>query len=500
MTLNDIYLLSPELSIAILAGLLLVVDLCFHRKIHIAPIAIVGLAIPLGLSILLWLDLDPTTRTLTNDGILAKTFTVDRFSLFFKLLLIGTVATVILISRDHARRFRSFEAEFYSLLLFSTSGMMLLSSSIELVTIYVSLELTALPVAALVAFSRDGRSSEASLKFLVLSGISSALLLYGMVLVYGLTGSTVLSEISVRLSTIGFNTTFPTGSYALLLGIILLIAGFGFKITAFPFQMWAPDVYEGAPTPITTFLSVASKAAGFAVILRVLYTAFDFPDVAVEWSYIFAILAALSMTIGNIIAIAQRNIKRMLAYSTIAHAGYIMVGVAAYPAVHQSGLGEDGGASGVLFYLAAYALGNLVAFSAIIGASSHLGNDRIDSYAGMARRAPLIGVPLALSMISLTGLPPTAGFMAKIYIFGAAVDNGLAWLAIIGVLNSVLSAFYYFRIIKIMVLAPPLQNTPIRLERLVLFALMVTTIGVLLFGIYPTPLIELAKSAVSSFL
>jgi NADH-quinone oxidoreductase subunit N len=321
-----------------------------------------------------------------------------------------------------------------------------------------------------------------------------------MVLVYGLTGSTVLSEISVRLSTIGVNTTFPTGSYALLLGIILLIAGFGFKITAFPFQMWAPDVYEGAPTPITTFLSVASKAAGFAVILRVLYTAFDFPDVAVEWSYIFAILAALSMTIGNIIAIAQRNIKRMLAYSTIAHAGYIMVGVAAYPAVHQSGLGEDGGASGVLFYLAAYALGNLVAFSAIIGASSHLGNDRIDSYSGMARRAPLIGVPLALSMISLTGLPPTAGFMAKIYIFGAAVDNGLAWLAIIGVLNSVLSAFYYFRIIKIMVLAAPLQNTPIRLERLVLFALMVTTIGVLLFGIYPTPLIELAKSAVSSFL
>ena len=500
MTLNDIYLLSPELSIAILAGLLLIIDLCFDRKIYIAPIAIVGLAIPLSLSIFLWIDLDSTTGTLVNDGLLEKTFTVDRFSIFFKLLLIGTAATVILISRDHARRFRSFEAEFYALLLFSTSGMMLLSSSIELVTIYVSLELTALPVAALVAFSRDGRSSEAGLKFLVLSGISSALLLYGMVLVYGLTGTTVLTEISIRLSTIGISTNFPASSYALLFGIVLIIAGFGFKITAFPFQMWAPDVYEGAPTPITTFLSVASKAAGFAVILRVLYTAFNISDVAVEWSYIVAILAALSMTIGNLIAIAQKNIKRMLAYSTIAHAGYIMVGVAAYPAANQAGLGMDGGASGVLFYLATYALGNLVAFSAIIAVSSYLGNDRLDSYSGLARRAPLIAIPLAFSMISLTGLPPTAGFMAKIYIFGAAVDNGLAWLAIIGVLNSVLSAYYYFRVVKLMVLSPPLQDKPVRLDKPVGLALMVTTIGVLLFGIYPAPLIELARSAVSSLL
>ena len=206
---------------------------------------------------------------------------------------------------------------------------MLLASSVELITLYISLELTALPVAALAAFNRDGRSAEAGMKFLILSGISSAVLLYGMVLVYGFTGATTLDDIAARIGQIGLTDSEPFGSYALLLGIVLIVAGFGFKITAVPFQMWAPDVYEGSPTPVTAFLSVASKAAGFAIVLRVFYVAFPMDMVSIEWSALFAVLAALSMTVGNFAAIAQSNIKRMLAYSTIAHAGYLLVGLAA---------------------------------------------------------------------------------------------------------------------------------------------------------------------------
>ena len=220
--------------------------------------------------------------------------------------------------------------------------MMLLASSVELITIYVALELTALPIAALAAFMPEGRSSESGLKFLILSGVSSALLLYGMVLVYGFTGSTVLPDIAARIAEVGLDVSLPFGSYALLLGAVLIVAGFGFKITAFPFQMWAPDVYEGAPTSVTAFLSVASKAAGFAVILRVFYVAFPLDALSIEWSAIFAVLAALSMTVGNLIAIAQSNIKRMLAYSTIAHAGYIMVGLAAVAARVDSGQVDAG--------------------------------------------------------------------------------------------------------------------------------------------------------------
>ena len=261
MTSHDIYLLSPELATAGLAGLLLLVDLVVRRKGWLAPAAVLGLAAPLAFTILLWLDLD-AGRSLASDGILSESFVVDRFSLFFKFLLIGSAAVVMLMSGGYARQVQRFESAFYALALFSTSGMMLLASSVELVTIYVSLELTALPIAALAAFLADGRSSESGLKFLILSGISSALLLYGMVLVYGFTGATVLSEVGARIIDIGLDDGLPFGSYALLFGVVLIIAGFGFKITAFPFQMWAPDVYEGAPTSITAFLSVSQQGRG----------------------------------------------------------------------------------------------------------------------------------------------------------------------------------------------------------------------------------------------
>ena len=440
MTLHDLYLLSPELSMAGLALLLLLLDLLVRRKEPLTALAFLGLGVPLGFSIALWLDLD----SIKNDGILTDTLVVDRFSLFFKFLFIGVAALVILVSSEYVKKFERFQIEYYALVLFSVSGMMLLASTMELITIYISLELTALPIAALAAFLRDGRSSEAGMKFLILSGISSALLLYGMVLVYGLTGSTMLPDIALQLGERGL-------SDALLVGVGLMIAGFGFKITAVPFQMWAPDVYEGSPTPVTAFLSVASKAAGFAVILRVFYIAFPMDALSLEWSLTFAVLAALSMTLGNLVAIAQSNIKRMLAYSTVAHAGYLMVGLAAARATGDQGVI---GPLGVLFYLGGYAATNLAAFSAVIAISDRIGSDNIDDFAGMGRRASYLAAALAFAMVSLIGVPPTVGFMVKVYIFGAAVNSDLAWLAVFGVVNSVISAYYYLRVVKVMYWLP----------------------------------------------
>ena len=492
MTPHDLYLLSPELSVAGAALLLVLVDLVVRRRGVAELLAIAGLAVALGLSVILWFDLN-------GDGVDATsgvfdTLVVDRFSLFFKFLFLAVSAAVVLASTDYVRRFERFRAEFYALILFSTSGMMLLSSTVELITIFISLELTALPIAALAAFARDARSAEAGMKFLILSAISSAVLLYGMVLVYGFTGSTMLTDIAGQLGNVGLSADTPFGSNALLFGIVLIIAGFGFKIASVPFQMWAPDVYEGSPTPVTAFLSVASKAAGFAVILRVFYIGFSMEVLSLEWSAIFAVLAALSMTLGNLVAIRQDNIKRLLAYSTVAHAGYLMVGLAAI-AARTADPSEGAGASGVLFYLGGYAATNLAAFAAVIAISNRINSDWIDDYAGMARRAPFLALVLAFALVSLIGVPPTVGFMAKVYIFGAAVDANLEWLAVVGVLNSVVSAYYYLRIVKVMYLSPPVTEERIGSALPMRVAVMGAFAGTAFFGIYPTPLLNLARTA-----
>ena len=496
MTLHDIYLLSPEISMAGLALLVIVLDLIFSRKGVITAVAVLGLAVPLVLSLVLWFDLNDqaTTQMEADFGTGFVTFVVDKFSLFFKFLLVGVTALVFLASSEYVSKFKKFHGEFFALVLFSTSGMMLLASTVELISIYVSLELTALPIAALTAFLRDSRSSEAAMKFLILSAISSAVLLYGMVIIYGFTGTTVLADIATQLGNL-VDGDAAFGGNAMLFGVILVTAGFGFKISSVPFHMWAPDVYEGSPTPVTAFLSVASKAAGFAVILRVFYIAFSSEILSVDWSALFAVLAALSMTFGNLVAIRQNNIKRMLAYSTIAHAGYLMVGLAAVASRTPE---ADGilGPSGVLFYLTGYAITSLAAFSAVIAISNRINSDQIDSFAGMARRAPFLAGVLAFSMISLIGVPPTVGFMSKIYIFGAAVDTNLTWLAVAGMVNSVISAYYYLRVVKVMYLQQPTDEAPVSSGFPMKLAVMTTMVGTAFFGIYPTPLINLARSAV----
>ena len=368
--------------------------------------------------------------------------------------------------------------------------MMLLAAATELISLYIALELSTLPLVALAAFLGDSRSSESGSSSLLLGALSSGVLLYGLALTFGFAGSTHLADIAVQVEAVAGDE--PFGASVLLLGVVLMVAGFGFKIASVPFQMWVPDVYEGAPTPVTAYLSVASKAAGFAVILRVFYTAFGSLDV--DWALLFAGLAAASMTIGNLVAISQRNIKRLLAYSTIAHAGYMMVGLAAVAARVSDGETTLGPTT-LLFYLGGYAVTNLAAFFAVIAITNKTGSELIDDFAGMARRAPLLALILGLGLVSLTGIPPTVGFMAKLFIFSAAVKADLAWLVVLGLINSVVSAYYYLRVIRIMYLAPAASEEAIPTGAALRVALGLTALGVVALGLWPKVLLDVAETA-----
>ena len=488
MTTRDLYLLSPELALVGLALLVVVLDLVVRRKGVVGLVGIIGLAVPMVLAGILWVDVQNNG---TQVGIFG-TLIVDRFALFFKFLVMVTVALVFMASVDYVRKLHGYQGEFYGLLLFSASGMMLLAATTELISIYISLELTTLPLAALAAFLRNDRSSEAAMKFLILAGISSAILLYGMALVFGFTGTTHLTEIAQAVA----GTNVLSDSPAFLLGIVLIVAAFGFKISAVPFQMWVPDVYEGAPTPVVAFLSVASSAVSFAILLRVFYTAFPLFDL--DWGILFASLAAASMTVGNLVAIAQSNIKRLLGYSTIAHAGYLLVGLAA---IASRATGEATlGPSSLLFYLGAYATTNLAAFFAIIAISNKTNSDQIDDFAGMSSRAPVLALTLAVAFVALIGIPPTGIFFAKVYIFSAAVNSDLLWLAVVGVVNSLISAYYYLRVIRVMYLAPAPSPEPVPSSGVFRVALGVTTLGVVALGVVPGPLFRVAELAASTLL
>jgi NADH-quinone oxidoreductase subunit N len=406
------------------------------------------------------------------------TVKVDDFSLFFKYVIILATGLVILSSTTYAKRFDKHQGEYYSLILLSATGMMLLASAIELITIYIALELTAFPTAALVAFIREKKSAESGVKFLILSAVSSAVLLYGMVLIYGFTGTTHLSEIGTVIANQLSTSEQITDNGVLLFSVILITAGFGFKISAVPFQMWAPDVYEGAPTPITGFLSVASKAVGFAIILRILYTVFENEALSSDWASMMAVLSAISMSVGNLIAIKQNNIKRMLAYSTIAQAGYIMVGLAAMAGNTTL---NTSGPVGILVYLAGYTFTNLAAFAVITAVSEDSGDDSVDSFAGLIKKSPI-------------------GFMAKIYLFGAAVETNLTWLAIVGVVNSVVSAYYYLRVVKTMFIDSPDERHEIHPNLGVLSASVISISGTVFFGFFPRPIIELARDAINTLI
>jgi len=483
----NLELFIPELSLAAFAIAVILFDLFVQRKGILVVISLAGLVLSAGFTIAMW---EGSSQAIFNNMLV-----IDNFALFFKLLFLGIAALVILASVDYSFKVSHFRGEYYALVLLSTLGMMLMAATTELISIYIALELTSISLYALVGFLKDPKSTEASLKYLLLGAIASAVLLYGMALVFGFTGKTQLGEIAQVLQAMPLQTTLANP--ALILGIVLLVAGFGFKIAAVPFHMWVPDVYEGAPTPITAYLSVGSKAAGFAIILRVFYSAFGLPEwLSLNWGLIFAVLAAIGMTLGNVVALPQGNIKRMLGYSSIAQAGYLMVGLAT---VGVSPAADALGRTGVLFFLAGYAVANLGAFTAIIAISNKLDSDLIQDFSGMIKRAPALTLALSLCLISLIGMPPAVGFMAKFYIFSGAVQHGLLWLVIIAVLNSVISAYYYLRVVKVMWFGEPASEEKVPSSGALRVALFLSCLGVLVLGIIPGSAMKLAEAASKMF-
>jgi NADH-quinone oxidoreductase subunit N len=477
----NLQLLLPEIVLAAFAIVVILADLFVARKGILAVIACTGVVASAVISLSMWG---------TNESAFGARIAVDNYAMFFNVVILGVALLVLAATTDYATRLSDYIGEYYALILTSATGLMFMAAGTDLITIYIGLELASISLYALAGFLKDQRSSEASLKYLLLGATASAVLLYGMALLFGLTGHTDLSGIASgvqRLAEGGMGS-----SPALLLAIVLVAAGFGFKIAAAPFHMWVPDVYEGAPTPVTAYLSVASKAAGFAVILRVFYTALGSPSsLSEEWGALFAALSVVSMTIGNLAAIPQTNIKRMFGYSSIAQAGYLMVGLAAAGASTAALTGR----SGVLFFLAGYALTNLGAFIAIIAITGKLNSDLIKDFAGMKKRAPVLAIALTLCLISLIGMPPAVGFMGKFYIFSAAVQQGLLWLVIVAVINSVISAYYYLNVVKVMWFNEPSSAEGVPSSLALRIALGFSCVGVLFIGLAPGSLMKLAETA-----
>lgn len=486
----NLTLLIPEITLAATAILVILLDLVVRQRYVLKSVSLAGLIVAGVFSVAMWGDSHP--------ALFNHMLAVDNFALFFKLLFAGIAFLVILASTDYISKFTRFQGEYYALILLSALGMMLMAAATDLISLYVALELTSISLYVLVGFLKDRKSTEAALKYLLLGALASAVLLYGMTLVFGVTRETQLVAIAQSITAMGINT--PMDNPALFMGIVLMIAGFGFKIAAVPFQMWVPDVYEGAPTTITAYLSVGSKAAGFAIILRVFLTSFHAHiSMSHDWGIIFAVLAVISMIIGNVAAIPQTNIKRMLGYSSIAQAGYLMVGLAATGVFTGLESSMPGGTmlaqKGILFFLVSYALTNLGAFIAIIAISNKINSDMIADYAGMGKRAPVLALALTLCLISLIGMPPAAGFMAKFYIFSLAAQNGLLWLVIIAAINSVISAYYYLRVVKVMWFNEAVSVEKVPSSAAPRFALFLCCLGVLLLGIIPGLLMKLADLA-----
>jgi proton-translocating NADH-quinone oxidoreductase chain N len=471
MTAADLWSLVPEFWLAALAVLLLVVDLLTARKTVVAVVAVVGL----GLSLI------PAASLLSQapHTVMFGTYAVDGFAVFFKILVIVATALVVLASMDWAPGRTRFEGEFYALLVFTALGLVLMAGSTDVILLALAIEFVSLTSYVLAGYLKGNtKSNEAGVKYFLFGATASAVMLFGFSLLYGLTGTTGIYEIARRLQQAPLPATY--------LAVALMLAGFGFKISMVPFHQWTPDVYEGAPTPVAAYLSVASKAAGFAALVRVLMVMVD--PTRVDWVPLVAVLAAVSMTLGNLLALPQRNIKRMLAYSSIAHAGYLLIGVAAFRG--------NFGTPGLLVYLFGYTFTQLGAFFVAVLVGEQLGTDDIPDYAGLARRAPVSALLMAVFMLSLTGLPPTSVFIGKFYVLAGAIDNGLLWLAVVGVVNSVISLYYYAGVIRAMYLMPPVSTAPLHEPAALQVALGLAGLGTLIIGLYPQPVIDLARSAV----
>lgn len=471
-SIQDFQYILPEIVLTAGALLLLVVDLLTSRQQQ-RVLGWCALAV-LGATALTLLPFSGANLVVSR-GLLA----IDGFAFFFKLIFLGSAAITILMSSSYLEAEGLKAGEYYFLILCATLGMMFMASGIDLIAIFIGLETMAVAFYILAGYVKPNRrSNEAAVKYFLLGAFSLGLLLYGMSLLYGLSGTTNLRELTA---------TFVAGeSDALLLvAMILVIAGIGFKIAAVPFHMWAPDVYEGAPTPVTAFLSVGSKAASFAMLIRIFFE--GLPGLVEEWRPIFYALAIITMTMGNIAAITQSNIKRMLAYSSIAHAGYILIGVVA---------GTPRGFTAIFVYLMVYVFMQLGAFAVVsMLRRENVAGDELKDLSGLYFRYPVAAFAMLFFMLSLGGIPPTAGFMGKFWLFSAAIESGYVWLAVVAVGNSAISLYYYIRVIVYMWIKEEIAGPPIRVSPAMVAALVITLVGTIVFGLYPRPLFELAAAS-----
>ena len=420
----------------------------------------------------------------TLDGprkILAESFVLDGFSFVWKVLVLVSMIVIVLLSQRFVEEADYRAGEYYSLLLFAAAGMMFMASGASLLTIWISLELMALSSYILAGyFKRELKSNEAALKYFVLGALSSGVMLYGISLLYGGTGTVLLDGMAAAIA------AADGPSMLVVVGWVMLAAGLLFKVAAVPFHVWTPDVYVGAPTPVTAFLAVASKSASFAILVRILYQ--GLPGLRVDWQMVLAAVATLTMIWGNLAALTQDNVKRLLAYSSIAHAGYVLVGVLA---LNEIGLWA------VVYYLIAYSAITLGTFGTVILLErKDYAGETCEDYAGLAGRSPFLAAMMLVFMLALTGIPPTGGFVGKFYLFAAAVQAGWTWVAVVGVLMSAVSLYYYFRIVMYMYQREETATTPVPLrEPALVGAIVLCCIATLALGIYPAPFIEFAKAA-----
>jgi NADH-quinone oxidoreductase subunit N len=467
----------PELALVVVAALVMGLDVVWpesrRRSLGLLTAGGFGLAAVLALIF----SQPPADHPLIFGGQMRH----DGLAFFFRLMFIFSGMIVALLSVDSPGVAR--KGEYYALVIGAVIGMDFMAAAADLITLYLAIETTSIALYLLAGFLReDDKSAESGLKYFLFGAFTSAVMLYGFSLLYGFTGQTNLYTLSQAL----LDGSVPLGP--VLVAVLLVLVGFGFKVSAVPFHFWSPDVYEGAPTPITAFISVASKAAGFAVLVRVMLVVF--PGIESYWAPLIAVISVFTMTLGNVLALAQRNIKRLLAYSSIAQAGYALIGLAA---LTQEGL------AAVIFYLLMYTVTNLVTFGVVILASRVIGSDELADYAGLSRRSPGLALAFLVGFLSLGGMPPLAGFFGKFFIFTAAIDAGLVWLAVIGVLNAIVGLYYYLTVLKVVYLyRSERDNEAIPVPRAYALALGVCALAVLVLGTTAGPWFGWATNAASS--
>lgn len=480
MNFNDFSAIAPVLMVTLAACTTLIAE-AFRRQRDIAAGRWFGIYGIIGLGGALAASLNQWNQSLVGFGVIS----VDNFAVFFNVMLCAIGILTIILSAGNADRDRLPLGEYYTLMLFAIVGMMLMASTIDLLVIFIALEIMSLGVYVMTALKRSSaEGAEAAFKYFVLGAFSSAFFLYGIAMAYAVTGTTRLDEIGMRIASSALDPSILT-----ILAMVLLLVGFAFKVGAVPFHMWTPDAYQGAPTLVTGFMSTGIKAAAFAAFIRVFLSTFE--PMRLDWIPIVTVIAALTMILGTVVGVAQTSVKRMLAYSSIAHAGYLLVGLVA---------ASSAGKAAMLFYLVAYSVTNLGAFGVLAAlATPDRQHDDVRDFQGMWKERPGLSALLTIFLLSLGGFPPTVGFIGKWYIFNAAMQEGLYTLAILGVLTSVVSVFFYLRIVVMMYMSDETapEHRP-AVSAMTTAGLLIALAGVIYLGVLPGGLLSIAAESVAS--